>query len=460
MNVGAPTYWNDALEFANLLKQTIPVTSYEGGFINDVPLGDTGWPSVSIPHNGHKFFMDAGINAHLPIIKEQLKLGGKYIVRLHGRGRIRIGDQYFENVGSGTKDILAYFSEERLPVQILEGSSAFSWGLYYPEQAGSHFHSYFVDTLKPFGGIRLMDWKKTNGSKEKDWIDGRVHLGMSETSGDYGASWKSGIRLANESSSDLWVCIPHGATETYVVKLAELLSAEFKGQRIILEYSNECWNWSRAFRDQLKHCQEHGEGIAKHLDGMDAIAAGYGDLANRVFKIFKGTYGGNAVVDYCCAWMSVANSTSKVAFDYCKEMTMIAHAPYVFLSNSVDGGWKHRSVEEVLDMLLDQGINRSQANLEKWQGWADQRGVRHALYECGQHVDSSDHTYEITRHPRMYDVMSAFDTAVQKVDPSIISAYFTLWGPARRNTNFGLQEYSGDVWSPRWRAVRDAANVR
>mgnify|MGYP002786896427 CR=1 FL=1 len=123
----------------------------------------------------------------------------------------------------------------------------------------------FIAALAPFSTLRTMDWSSTNSSEEQDWADRTLwtharQIPPSTNGKVYGwqgrpASWESIIMLANISNKDVWICVPHKATDDYVRQLARLFrdgnahTAPLNSNlKLYVEYSNEVWNWAGAFQ--------------------------------------------------------------------------------------------------------------------------------------------------------------------------------------------------------------------
>lgn len=125
------------------------------------------------------------------------------------------------------------------------------------ENAESPFHPLFKERIEPFPYFRFMDWGRTNNSKQVEWSDRVLPQQMRQTGG---VAWEYMIQLCNEMDRDMWICIPHLASDDYVRKLAELLKEQLEPERhIYVEYSNEIWNG--AFRQtQWIYEQARGEG--------------------------------------------------------------------------------------------------------------------------------------------------------------------------------------------------------
>lgn len=101
------------------------------------------------------------------------------------------------------------------------------------------FHPRFLDNVRPFGVVRLMDWMQT--------IEGGL-----ETAGDLtveaDARWNVApatvmAELANVLDVDIWVNVPHRAQDLLIKTLAIDLAEELENDRkLYVEYSNEVWD--------------------------------------------------------------------------------------------------------------------------------------------------------------------------------------------------------------------------
>lgn len=147
---------------------------------------------------------------------------------------------------------------------------------------GQFWHPTYLARLRDLdlNHVRTMDWGDTNASPQQDWGDRRLptFYGMhgrlnprAPATGitgnrSTGIAWEYMISLANELGKDLWICVPHLATETYVTKLAQLMRYGSDGRepytspqanpvypplredlRLYVEYSNEIWSSGSSF---------------------------------------------------------------------------------------------------------------------------------------------------------------------------------------------------------------------
>jgi len=127
------------------------------------------------------------------------------------------------------------------------------------------FHPDYISQLAPFKCLRGLGWTSTNSCGDSLWSDRTLwtHATQSppllpgRTYGweGRGASWESFIMIANQTGKDLWINIPHKATDDYIINLANLIKngnshvAPLRSDvKLYVEYSNEIWNWGGAFR--------------------------------------------------------------------------------------------------------------------------------------------------------------------------------------------------------------------
>jgi hypothetical protein len=104
------------------------------------------------------------------------------------------------------------------------------------------FHPQFTDHLQRFTTLRFMDWQETNNSTLAHWAD--------RTTGNYarqtkhGVSYEHIVELANLMGKDIWINLPHLATNDFVHQTATFLKNNLRPDiAVYVEWSNEVWNW-------------------------------------------------------------------------------------------------------------------------------------------------------------------------------------------------------------------------
>ncbi|MCG6928796.1 MAG: hypothetical protein LJF30_26260 [Acidobacteria bacterium] len=187
---------------------------------------------------------------------------------------------------------------------------------------GQLFHPTFLDRLAdaPWGLIRFMDWGRTNASPVQDWSDRRppshaFAVGVLNPrppadgfAGDRstGVAYEHMVALANAADKDLWINVPHLATDDFVTRLAQLIRYGSDGTNpytapvaspvwppleeglmVYVEYSNEIWSGGNSFaQGEWANDRAQELGISK--------AAFNGRRFCQVWRVFQGVFGGSA----------------------------------------------------------------------------------------------------------------------------------------------------------------------
>ena len=161
------------------------------------------------------------------------------------------------------------------------------------------YHPVFLDRLADadWGFIRFMDFLQTNANPQRDWSDRRLpshcftigQLNPREPASGFRGNRSSGVAfeyiadLCNRTDKDLWVCVPHLATDDFVRNLARLICFGSDGRepythevanpvypplkkhlRVYIEYSNEIWSWGDSFaQGNWAYDQANSLGITK-----------------------------------------------------------------------------------------------------------------------------------------------------------------------------------------------------
>jgi hypothetical protein len=147
---------------------------------------------------------------------------------------------------------------------------------------GQLFHPLLVRRIADadWGFIRFMDWGATNASPQQDWGDRRLpsHAFMNgilnprapapgaDGNRETGAAYELMVALCNATGRNLWINVPHLATDDHITRLARLIRFGSDGVnpydapqanpvfaplrsdlRVYVEYSNEIWSGGFSF---------------------------------------------------------------------------------------------------------------------------------------------------------------------------------------------------------------------
>lgn len=181
------------------------------------------------------------------------------------------------------------------------------------------FQPRFLQNVAPYRMLRFMDWLGTNSSPVVNFAD---YPTVSS------AFWHRVppqilAELGNRMGSDLWINVPHRASNGLIDSLATVLRDNFRSDReIYIEYSNENWNgifsqgreigsdFCPGFADLASDCQLDGvpgNGIACEIDPntfsvpppaggacFQALVRAWGDRSVEIFDRFDAVFGASA----------------------------------------------------------------------------------------------------------------------------------------------------------------------
>lgn len=130
------------------------------------------------------------------------------------------------------------------------------------------FYDYFISNVANFKVFRVMDWNQTNGSNVVNWYNGTGNWNPANIGGtnDFSYAFKNVppsviVALCNKIHADLWLCMPHKASNAYIDSYASYVKSNLTSDlKVYIEYTNEVWN---SF-SQGSYCES--EGLRLNLD--------------------------------------------------------------------------------------------------------------------------------------------------------------------------------------------------
>lgn len=161
-------------------------------------------------------------------------------------------------------------------------------------KAGEIFNPAFLEKLSSFSELRLMDWANTNGNTVENWNERTTvnNLSWAQDTTKTSVPWEVQVALANKLNTDIWVSIPHAATDDYVRKALTYVRDNLKdGLTVKVEYSNEVWNLGFP---QSKYAQ--AKAIELWGDVEDPPLQYYGYRSAQIAAITKEVFAGHANV--------------------------------------------------------------------------------------------------------------------------------------------------------------------
>ncbi|MGL6209859.1 MAG: hypothetical protein ACRC14_08540, partial [Paracoccaceae bacterium] len=155
-------------------------------------------------------------------------------------------------------------------------------------EAGERFNPDWFDRVDDFRILRTHDWQSTNFPSSVDWTL-KTETADQATWGAEGRGmpYELMVQMANETRSDLWLNIPHTASDQYIREAAEYVKANLDPDlRVMAEFSNEFWT---SIFNQYQYFIDGGAeafGAAKF-----SAAQFYGTRAADMAEIFTDVFG-------------------------------------------------------------------------------------------------------------------------------------------------------------------------
>ncbi len=263
------------------------------------------------------------------------------------------------------------------------------------------FTQTFLAHIARFKTLRFMDWLRTNNNPVTSWAT-RAEPTTTHYASVAGVPWEHIIALANQAQKDIWINLPIGVDDDYVLQLARLLRRTLNvDSRIYIEYSNEIWNGgfeqfnsNRALAMAEVQSNPASPLIYDGTKNPDRIA--FRRIAKRLKEfsdIFRRVYGDVAMfstIRPVLGFQVVQSITAQLGLDFVADVYgppgrffyAIAGAPYFDLGDqqTVDG----LSTEQVL-AAMSKSIQRPSivSDLEADLALASWYGLRFLAYEGG-----------------------------------------------------------------------------
>jgi hypothetical protein len=318
------------------------------------------------------------------------------------------------------------------------------------------FNSVFMDEMKPFKVIRLMDWMQANGGPPHTWATRPKPDDFTQIRTGMAVEYM--VELANQMNVNPWFTLPFDADDEYCRNFAVYVRDHLKpGLKAYVELSNEVWNGS------FKQANDSIALGKKRYPGIQDYQAGdfyYADRVREVMKIWDDVFVGQTprlvrVAGGQVGWKE--RSDALLAHnDLWKSVDAFAIAVYFggAIQDIEDIGPVR--VKKVLDRLPDQatkvidGIVAQKAVVNKY-------GLRFISYEGGADVigfapAATNDAQAVIHDPRMYDIYTNFLEDWRKRIGGLMVLY-----NATSATTYGHKDYTGQPLSetPKMKAVVD-----
>lgn len=449
-NPSGIAYYSRQFPFADMMKSGSGWTSRDDKGVTGAPfpaMTADGYPAALAPGQRATSAVGWG-DANYPV--------GRYVVLWDGVGKVSVPTRSAKVVESSAQRLAVDVGDnsEPLLVSIDQTSAAqpvrnlrFLWPGTEATYARQPFTPEFLRRTAPFSNLRFMDWGRTNGSAVVEWAD-RSQVGdLTYADAKGGVPLEVMIELANTLRVDPWFCIPHQASDDYVLRFAGLLRDKLDPSlRPHIEYSNEMWNagfeqtkWGNAKSDALGLPRPSGMPSAFYAERsariFGLVRQVYGPVdSQRLVRVIAGQAAWSRFLEEALAWKSTAASADVMAI-----------APYFNLGASADPKNVDATLKRSADQIVDEMVTAIDGEVTVWvtasAALAKKHGLRLMAYEAGPHLTSSHFPAEridavtalftsANRHPRMR---------------AVYARYFGLWAAKGGQTMNQYNDIGG--WS-------------
>ncbi len=356
------------------------------------------------------------------------------------------------------------------------------------------FHPLFLENLRSYRVIRMMDLLRTNTSMLSSWQQRPRWTDVRWTS-ENGVPLELALALAVRLNADPWLNIPAQADDDYVTRFALLAKRHLRPeQRVYLEYANEVWNGAFSAGDWVQQ-QARVAWPTSDATAYTKRINGYGVRSAEIARIWKSVWGEEA--DRIVAVMGAQAANPWVAqealdcplngdgdeSECASAMDAIAIAPY--FGGHLGGGpfpqalagWRD-SEPDGLDLLFEElttGVAIADisggGSLERVTEWiaqhaaiAQKYGLQLLAYEGGQHLvglgpelknaDLTDLFIRANRDPRMYDLYRELLAAWREHGGGLFCHFLSV-GAYTQYGSWGAKEHQTQQDAPKHRALMD-----
>jgi hypothetical protein len=323
------------------------------------------------------------------------------------------------------------------------------------------FHPLFIERLRPFRGIRYMDWGRTNNSPLADWSNRTTPFTFTQSLSG-GVSLELMAYLSNVLKADAWICIPHNADDVLVRETARLMRDTLDPNlHLYVEYSNETWN---GVFQQTGYVQAQGLGIGLSVDSWTAGQYFVAERSAQIWKIFEEEFGANSQdrLVKVLATQSANPSVTQLRVDGLNDPAInpdfvypdaLAIAPYFsgnVTTNDVPPATPaYPTIEEILVNYMPASISAVRSQVREQKRIADTQGWDVVCYEGGQHyVGIGEAVNDLTltailtganRDPRMYHLYLTYLDLLKEEGISTFYNFSNVYS-ANRYGSWGILE--------------------
>ena len=335
------------------------------------------------------------------------------------------------------------------------------------------FTNSFIDFIDDFQVIRFMDFTNTNGSNIVEWSD-RTPYDYYTMGKEGGAAWEAVVEIANATQKDIWINIPHKASDSFIDSLAHFLLNNLNtNSRIYLEYSNEVWN---SIFSQHAYCAQMAANLGYTGQTWERAWKYTAKRSADVFRIFDAVFNNSdrlvKIIPSQAANSWLTNQLVTFFNDplYNPDQVTadaIAIGPYFghLVANTIaDAGLTESiSIEAIIDSL-DASLPEAQEWIQNNVTVAANRNLDLICYEGGQHLvatgnninnDALTEKLKATNHHEgMYDLYCGYLNFWYEQAGGLF-CHFTSTQRYTKYGSWGLKEFEHDTLNPKYRSIQD-----
>lgn len=304
------------------------------------------------------------------------------------------------------------------------------------------FSTEFIESLRPYGTIRFLDWSSANGLTDGKW-NNRTRPDAMVTGSD-GVAIEDMAILLRTLKADGWFTLPWKADTEYVQNFANYIHKAIPAdQTVYVEVANEVWNGFPA------GLQAEREGIAEGLHGtsnFDIRMHRYAEKTNAVMKIWTKVFADrpNKLVRVIGSQgVNFGVTQAVLAYSDPKLIDAVAVAPYFGYDLFDDPANKNASVGKLTLSLATKADQTIETMKHLKATYITPAHKRLITYEAGQHVITPNVALarSIERHPKMYDIYKRYLERWQNEVGDLMMLYNSTT-PVTQYGSWGLREYN------------------
>ena len=476
MNLDYVNYYDRQRMFKNFFKDAsdwitynatspTPWTVWNTGVFNQIPMDPNGYPTqipfnTSIGLQGVRVSLSA--NDHI--------LPGSYSLWYDGTGTIEVLGVIINQSQAGRIDFTVPQNAGNIYLNIPYSSASDHLRNFRVLRPGDEltsqaqpFYQSFLNKLSPFHTIRFLEATATNSSdfQPVNWSERAQHNYYSE--GTYrGLSYETIIDLCNKLQRNVWINIPHSASNDYIQQMAMLFRDRLDPNlQVYVEYSNEVWNWqfpqAHFVSDNGPQNISYPRRYAERCRNVFAIwSQVFSGQMNRLHRVMNTQYGNNFYGEQILAHLKN------------NEYDEISPSWYFGYSGTpcAAGFNSSTTAQDIIDCTRQVFI-QSFPSLRLEYRNASLFGKKIIHYEGGQHMaDIGALTpwlpalWAAQLHPDLYNLYNQVLDSLKRLKPALSCAY----NLARMNeTQFGSFGHINDIDdipsmsnAPKWMALMNS----